>query len=42
MEGSWFVTLIMAILILVREWKSEMLVEAAAEGQRSVGLGSVG
>lgn len=41
-EGSWFVTLIMAILSLVWEWKSEMLVEAAAEGQRSVGFGSVG
>ena len=41
-EGSWFVNLIMAILSLVREWKSEMIMEAAAEGQRSVGLGSVG
>lgn len=31
-EGSWFVTLIVAILILVRGCNSEMPVEAAAEG----------
>lgn len=31
-EGSWLVTLIVAILTLVWGWKSEMPVEAAAEG----------